>query len=398
MSLSRLWKSERLVTGSSDTTIITGAAELSALLKDLAGEPFVAIDTEFLRDSTYWPILCLIQVAAPSGAKAIIDPLSGLTLEPFLEFLSTTAPVKVFHAARQDLEIFHHMGGIFPQPLYDTQIAAMVCGYGESVGYETLVRQIAHAGIDKSARFTDWKRRPLSERQLSYAIADVTHLCTIYEDLKGRVERQGRSSWIDEEMEKLESAETYDLSPEAAWERLRLRDTRPRALAVAIEVAAWREREAQGRDVPRGRILKDDLIAEIVHERPTTKETLERLRSVPRGWANSELAAGLLAAVGRGLARPTEGLPAIESRRRESLAPARIDLLKTLLRARSEEHHVAQKLIATNAELEAFAAGERSTLGEGWRHEVFGRDAARLLAGEVALALDGDEVKIIEQG
>jgi ribonuclease D len=378
--------------------IVTSEERLAQLCTNLAGEPFVAIDTEFLRDSTYWPILCLIQVAAPSGAKAIIDPLSGLTLEPFLEFLSTTAPVKVFHAARQDLEIFHHMGGIFPQPLYDTQIAAMVCGYGESVGYETLVRQIAQAGIDKSARFTDWKRRPLSERQLTYAIEDVTHLCTIYEHLKARVEAQGRSSWIDEELEKLESAETYDLSPEAAWERLRLRDTRPRALAVAIEVAAWREREAQRRDVPRGRILKDDLIAEIVHERPTTKETLERLRSVPRGWANSDLAAGLLAAVGRGLVRPTEGLPEIESRRRESLAPARIDLLKTLLRARSEQHHVAQKLIATNAELEAFAAGERSALREGWRHEIFGRDAARLLAGEVALALDGDEVKIIVQG
>jgi ribonuclease D len=199
-------------------------------------------------------------------------------------------------------------------------------------------------------------------------------------------------------MEKLESAETYDLSPEAAWERLRLRDTRPRALAVAIEVAAWREREAQRRDVPRGRILKDDLIAEIVHERPTTKETLERLRSVPRGWANSELAVGLLTAVARGLQLPTEGLPEIESRRRESLAPARIDLLKTLLRARSEEHHVAQKLIATNAELEAFAAGEPSALSEGWRHEIFGRDAARLLAGEVALALAGDEVEIVEQG
>jgi ribonuclease D len=292
------------------------------------------------------------------------------------------------------------MAGIFPKPLYDTQIAAMVCGYGESVGYETLVRQIAKASIDKSARFTDWKRRPLSERQLAYAIADVTHLCTVYEFLKRRVEEQGRASWIDEEMQTLETPATYDLSPEASWERLRLRDTRPRALAVAIEVAAWREREAQRRDVPRGRILKDDLIAEVVHERPATKEALEKLRAVPRGWANSELAAGLVAAVKRGLERTTDGLPLVENRRREALPPARIDLLKTLLRARSEQHHVAQKLIATSSELEAFAAGdaEGKALREGWRYEIFGRDAERLVAGEVALALEGSEVKIIERG
>ncbi|MFO1187609.1 MAG: ribonuclease D [Alphaproteobacteria bacterium] len=380
-------------------TVTTDIA-LKSLIRDLAREPFVAIDTEFLRDTTYWPVLCLIQVATSSGRKAIIDPLTNLSLEPFLEFLSETSPVKVFHAARQDLEIFHHMGGVFPNPLYDTQIAAMVCGYGESVGYETLVRQIAKASIDKSARFTDWKRRPLSERQLAYAIADVTHLCTVYDALRRRVESQGRASWIDEEMQALEDPATYDLSPEAAWERLRLRDTRPRALAVAIEVAAWREREAQKRDVPRGRILKDDLISEVVHERPATKEALEKLRAVPRGWANSELAQGLVAAVKRGLERPTEGLPAVESRRREPLPPARIDLLKTLLRARSEEHHVAQKLIATSAELEAFAAGEPEGrhITEGWRHEIFGRDAERLLAGEVALALEGSAVQVVSRG
>jgi ribonuclease D len=391
----------RHVTAEADTTeIVTEAGALKALVRDLAGEPFVAIDTEFLRDTTYWPILCLIQVAGPSGRKAIIDPLAKLSLDPFLAFMSEAAPVKVFHAARQDLEIFHHMAGIFPHPLYDTQIAAMVCGYGESVGYETLVRQIAKASIDKSARFTDWKRRPLSDRQLTYAIADVTHLCAVYEHLKRRVEEQGRASWIDEEMQTLENPSTYDLSPEASWERLRLRDTRPRALAVAIEVAAWREREAQARNVPRGRILKDDLIAEVVHERPASKEALEKLRAVPRGWANSDLAAGLIAAVKRGLERSTEGLPEVESRRREPLAPARIDLLKTLLRARSEQHHVAQKLIATSAELEAFAVGEPDgrAIGEGWRHEIFGRDARRLLGGEVALALEGSDVKVIERG
>lgn len=379
--------------------IVTNGARLAALCADLAREPYVAIDTEFLRDTTYWPILCLIQVAAPSGIKAIIDPLAEMSLKPFLDFLANTSPVKVFHAARQDLEIFHQLGGIYPKPLYDTQIAAMVCGFGESVGYETLVRQIAKAGVDKSARFTDWKRRPLSERQLHYAISDVTYLCTIYEDLKRRVDAQGRASWIEEEVQKLENPETYDLSPEAAWERLRLRDTRPRALAVAIEVAAWREREAQQRDVPRGRILKDELIAEIVHERPTTREALEKLRSVPRGWANSELAAGLIAAVSRGIDRPTEGLPAVAIRRREAQVPARVDLLKALLRARSEEHHVAQKLIATSSELEAFAAGEPEgrTLDEGWRHEIFGRDATRLLKGEVALTLRGDEVHIVER-
>lgn len=377
--------------------IVSNEASLSALCRELAAEPYVAIDTEFLRDTTYWPVLCLIQVAGPSGRRAIVDPLAGLSLEPFFGFLAETPPVKVFHAARQDLEIFHQMAGIFPQPLYDTQVAAMVCGFGESVGYETLVRQITQGEIDKSARFTDWRRRPLSERQLAYAIADVTHLLTIYKYLKMRIDAQARGSWIEEEMQKLERPETYDLSPEHAWERLRLRDTRPRALAVAIEVAAWREREAQQRDVPRSRILKDELIAEIVHEKPVTKEALERLRAVPRGWANSELAAGLLAAVRHGVERPTQGLPHVAVRRRQPLIPARIDLLKTLLRARSEEHHVAQKLIATSAELEAFATGDADgeAIKEGWRYEIFGRDAERLIKGEAALALRGDEVELI---
>lgn len=377
--------------------IIQDREALAGFCASLAREPFVAIDTEFLRDTTYWPILCLIQIAAPSGACAIIDPLPDLDLAPLFAFLGESAPVKVFHAARQDIEIFHHAGGVIPVPMYDTQVAAMAAGYGDSVGYETLVKSITKANIDKSARFTDWRRRPLSEKQLTYAISDVTHLCEVYEALHMRLAANNRNQWIEEDMAKLANPATYDLSPDNAWQRLRLRDARPRAIAVAIEVAAWREREAQERDVPRGRILKDEVIAEVLHERPKTREDLDRMRAIPRGWSNSELGAGLLAAVARGLARPTEGLPKVEDRRREPIAPARIDLLKTLLRARSEQHEVAQKLIATTSDLEAFALGERNDLSEGWRYEVFGRDAERLLKGEVALALQGDDVEIIER-
>jgi ribonuclease D len=379
--------------------IVRTSAALKALCADLTTEPFAAIDTEFVRDTTYWPHLCLVQVAAPSGRQAIIDPLADLDPTPLLAFLDGTPPIKVFHAARQDIEIFHHLGGVIPSPLYDTQIAAMVCGYGESVGYETLVKSITKDTIDKSARFTDWRRRPLSDKQLHYAISDVTHLCTVYAVLKQRVESQGREAWIAEDVAKLAAPATYDLSPENAWRRLKLRDTRQRAVAVAMEVAAWREREAQARDVPRGRVLKDEVIAEVLHERPKTRQELERLRSVPRGWANSELGAGLLAAVARGLARSTDDIPKLEDRRREQVAPARIDLLKTLLRARSEQHQVAQKLIATVPELEAFAAGERdgNVLAQGWRHEVFGKDAERLIKGEVALALKGNDVEVISR-
>jgi len=377
--------------------IVRSQEALAALCTDLMAEPFVAIDTEFVRDTTYWPHLCLVQVAAPSGRRAIIDPLPDLDLSSLLEFLNGTPPVKVFHAARQDVEIFHHLGGVIPAPLYDTQIAAMVCGYGESVGYETLVKSITKDSIDKSARFTDWRRRPLSDKQLHYAISDVTHLCIVYAVLKERIAVRGRAAWIAEDVKKLAAPETYDLSPENAWRRLKLRDTRQRAVAVAMEVAAWREREAQARDVPRGRIMKDETIAEILHERPKSREELERLRSVPRGWANSELGVGLLAAVTRGLTRPLEDIPKLVDRKRDQIAPARIDLLKTLLRARSEQHQVAQKLIATMQYLDEFAAGARAgnPIAEGWRYEVFGRDAERLLKGDVALALKGNEVEII---
>jgi ribonuclease D len=385
------------VTDGAPAKTIHDAQALAEFCAGLEREPYVAIDTEFLRDTTYWPILCLVQVAAPSGERAIIDPLPDLDLRPLFEFLESSPPVKVFHAARQDIEIFHHIGGVIPTPLYDTQIAAMACGYGDSVGYETLVKSITKANIDKSARFTDWRRRPLSEKQLHYAISDVTHLCHVYEALHAQLAQNGRNAWIEEDMTKLATPTTYDLSPENAWLRLKLRDTRPRAIAVAMELGAWREREAQTRDVPRGRILKDEVIAEVLHERPKTRDDLDRMRAIPRGWGNSELGAGLLAAVARGMARSTEGLPKIEDRRREPIAPARIDLLKTLLRARSEQHEVAQKLIATTADLEAFAVGARNDLSEGWRYEVFGRDAERLLKGDVALALKGDDVEIIER-
>jgi ribonuclease D len=373
---------------------------LAAFLAELAGAPYLALDTEFLRDQTYYPKLCLIQVAAP-GIEAIIDPLApGIDLKPFYELIARPDIVKVLHASRQDIEIFFLQGGVLPDPLFDSQIAAMVCGFGDAASYETLARRIAKVEIDKSARFTDWSHRPLSKRQLEYALADVTHLRVIYEWLKARLEKTGRSAWVAEEVAALQDPALYRLDPELAWKRLKSRTSNKRFLAVVAALAAWREREAQARDIPRGRVLKDEALTEIAAHPPESAEALERIRAVPKGFANSKLGKGLLEAIAIGqTAQPPEGAIAENrERRRREPSPAVVDLLKTLLRLRAEAAGVAPRLIANAEDIERLAANEDDGVAalSGWRHEVFGKDAIALRKGDVAIALENGEAVVVE--
>src|ERR1700761_7867575 len=372
---------------------------LKAFIEELSTAPYLALDTEFLRDQTYYPKLCLIQVASP-GAEGIIDPLAeGLDLAPFFELLKRPDIVKVLHAARQDIEIFYLQGGVLPDPLFDTQVAAMVCGFGDAASYETLVRKIVHVEIDKSARFTDWSHRPLSKRQLEYALADVTHLRVIYEWMKARLEKTGRAAWVAEEVAALQDPALYKLEPDQAWKRLKPRTTNKRFLAVLAALAAWREREAQARDIPRGRVLKDEALTEIAAHPPESPDALDRIRAVPKGFANSRLGKGLMEAVGAGrTAPPPEVACKTPPRRRRKPSPAAIDLLKTLLRLRAEAANVAPRLIANAEDIEKLAAFEDEDVAalRGWRAEVFGNDAKALRKGDLAIALENGEAVIVE--
>ena len=380
-------------------TPITTTAELTDFCSRLKNAPFVAVDTEFMRETTYWPKLCLVQVASPDHA-ANIDPLAeGMDLAPLLAVMGDPSTLKVFHAARQDIEIFNNLG-VIPRPLFDTQIAAMAGGFGEQVAYDALVRQILKITIDKSSRFTDWARRPLSAAQLDYALADVTHLAALYPILRDRLERAGRLAWVTEEMAELADPANYDVEPENAWRRLKPRKFQPKYLAVLRGVAAWRERTAQTRDQPRGRILKDDAIDEIAAQAPTDAEALGRLRSLPRGFASSRFGAEICEAVQGALKDPEGYAPVIE---RNGAPPqpasgAIVELLKVLLKARSEDAGVASKLIATVSDLEKLAADDHAQVGalHGWRREAFGEDALRLKRGELALVLDGARVRVVE--
>ena len=373
---------------------------LAAFLAELASSPYLALDTEFLRDQTYYPKLCLIQVAAP-GMEAIIDPLApGIDLKPFYDLIARPDIVKVLHASRQDIEIFYLQGGVLPDPLFDSQIAAMVCGFGDAASYETLARKIAKVEIDKSARFTDWSHRPLSKRQLEYALADVTHLRVIYEWLKARLEKTGRSVWVAEEVAALQDPALYKLEPESAWKRLKPRTSNKKFLAVLASLAAWREREAQARDIPRGRVLKDEALTEIAAHPPESGEALERIRAVPKGFANSKLGKGLMEAIAVGqTAEPPEGA-ATENRerRRREPSPAVVDLLKTLLRLRAEKAGVAPRLIANADDIERLAANEDDGVAalSGWRNEVFGKDAVAMRKGDLAIALENGEAVVVE--
>jgi ribonuclease D len=354
------------------------------------------VDTEFMRETTYWPKLCLIQAASAEDA-AVIDPLApGLDLKPFLALMADERIVKVFHAARQDVEIFHNLGQI-PRPLFDTQIAGMAAGFGEQIAYDALVRQMLKQDVDKSSRFTDWARRPLSDSQLVYALGDVTHLAKLYPKLRERLEREGRLSWVSEEMKALTDPAFYDVEPDKAWRRLKPRKFTPKYLAVFKAVAAWRERTAQIRDQPRSRILKDDAIDEIATQTPMDAEGFNRLRAVPKGFAGSKFGPELLDTIRTVMKDPEAHAPMIE----RGPAPAQnqgaiVELLKVLLKARSEDAGVASKLIATVSDLEKIAADDNASVGalNGWRRELFGEDALRLKRGELALMLDGARVKV----
>ncbi len=374
--------------------------DLAAFCESAKTKPYVTIDTEFLRERTYYSKLCLIQMALPGkdGAAVLVDPLAdGLSLEPLYDLFRHEATVKVFHAARQDLEIFYVEGKVFPVPLFDTQVAAMVCGFGEQVGYETLVKKIARENLDKSSRFTDWSRRPLSEAQLTYALADVTHLRVIYEHLAKELARTGRQKWVEEEIAILLDPETYITRPAEAWEKVRTRTTSGRFMALVKELARFREDYAQSRDVPRSRVFKDDALLELASTRPTTVEELGRSRLLLREGRKADIAEGILAAIRAGQEMKPEEFPKPDqSREQLQVNTALADLLRVLLKAKSEEAGVAPKLIAAASELDALSAGLRELpMLHGWRREVFGEDALRLCRGEIALSASGGGVRVV---
>jgi len=380
-------------------TLITATADLAAFCEQLHRQPFVAVDTEFMRETTYWPKLCLIQAGGPD-VEAAIDPLAeGLDLKPFLDVLANPKVEKVFHAARQDLEIFYNLG-VMPTPLFDTQIAAMAAGFGEQVAYDALVRQMLKVELDKSSRFTDWARRPLTQSQFDYAVADVTYLAKLYPILRERLEAEGRLAWVASEMQALSDPANYDMTPENAWKRLKPRKHAPKYLAVFKSVAAWRERTAQTRDQPRGRILKDEAIDEIATQAPTDADALNRLRSVPKGFAGSRFGPDLLEAVKSALNAPDDYAPVLDKPRANGGPPngAVVELLKVLLKARAEDAGVASKLIATMADLEKIAGDDEADTPalQGWRLDAFGTDALKLKRGEIALVFDGGRVRAVE--
>lgn len=373
--------------------LTTTTDALASACARLATHDFVTVDTEFLRETTYYPKLCLIQLASETEI-VLVDPLApGLDLAPFFTLMADTRVTKVFHAARQDLEIVWNKGRLIPAPLFDTQVAAMVCGYGEQVSYESLASSLAGAKIDKSSRFTDWSRRPLTEAQLAYASADVTHLRIVYEKLLARMEKNNRLGWVADEMAILNNPGTYEMRPEDAWMRVKARIRKPVERAVLMELAAWREREAQSRDVPRGRILKDDGLAEIAVAQPKSVEDLARLRAVPNGFERSRAGAEILDAVARGKARDPATIPAFETERSGGNG-ALVQLLKVLLQSVSERNHVASKLIATGDDIDRLASHPDETMPvlQGWRGEIFGSVALQLIRGEVLLGLEKGRV------
>lgn len=380
--------------------LITRQEDLEAALSALRNSEFVTVDTEFIRETTFWPELCLIQMAAP-GVTALVDPLApGIDLAPFFDLMADETITKVFHAARQDIEIVHHLGDLIPHPVFDTQVAAMVCGFGDSVSYDQLVQKITGERLDKSSRFTDWRRRPLSDKQLEYALADVTHLIDVYLHLKQELEREDRAHWLTEEMAVLTARETYAPHPDDAWKRLKLRVRKPIELAILQSVAAWREREARERNVPRGRVIKDDAIYEIAQQQPRDQEALGRLRSTPRGWERSSTAAALLVAVNQALDIPKDELPRLPKQpSHPEGSGAAAELLKVLLKLVAEAEGVAPKVLASADDIDKIAAsGEDAEVGAlaGWRREVFGDKALKLVRGEIALKFEDRKISVFE--
>jgi ribonuclease D len=379
--------------------LITTTESLARLCSALAGDSFITVDTEFMRESTYWPDLCLIQVAG-GEVNGLIDPLApGIDLKPFFALMNDASVLKVFHAARQDIEIMVHLAGIVPHPVFDTQIAAMVCGFGDQVGYEAIVRRLAKAQIDKSSRFTDWSRRPLSEKQLAYALADVTHLRVVYESLKLELDKTGREHWLREEMDILTNPATYRTEPGDAWKRIKVRLRSKKQLGVLMEVAAWREREAREKNVPRSRVLKDDAIAEIAVQSPQTREALNQLRALPKGMANSRLGDAVLKAVAAGLALDSRSLPQPDDGRDDmsEAAQAAAEVLKLALKVVCEQEGIAPKLVASSSDIDAVAESDTADvpLLHGWRRELFGETALAIKRGEAVIGFSRGRVRVL---
>lgn len=376
--------------------VITEGGPLKAFCDALLNRPYVAVDTEFMRESTFWPKLCLIQ-AASDGLEAVIDPqASGLDLAPLWTVMAAPQVTKVFHAARQDLEIFFKLAGAMPAPIFDTQIGAMACGLGDSVAYDALVQAFLKRRVDKSHRFTDWSRRPLSKDQLEYALADVTHLRDLYPLMLERLDAGGRRMWVEEEHAALTDPDIYDTEPENAWSRLKFRRTTPEYLAALRAAAAWRERQAQARDVPRGRILKDDALYEIAEQRPRNAAAFERLRAVPKGFGNSRMGQELVAALEAALVDPAAYAPEIDRTPGPPPGGATVELLKVLLRHCADQHGVAARLIASVSDLEHIAASDTAPCRAltGWRREVFGARALALKHGRISLSLERGKVAV----
>jgi ribonuclease D len=381
-------------------SLITSTDALSAICGRMAKHPFITVDTEFLRETTYYPLLCVAQIASADEA-AVIDALApGIDLKPFFDLMANENVIKVFHAARQDIEIVWNMAKIIPHPIFDSQVAAMVLGYGDSISYDQLVQRITGDVLDKSNRFTDWTRRPLTDAQTTYALSDVTHLRDVYIKLAADLEKRGRTNWVEAEMGILTSPETYRMDPANAWERLKARVRKPKELAVLMEIAAWREREAQTRDVPRSRVLKDDVLGDIATQAPTTIEKLGHLRSLPKGFERSRWGEAIVEAVQRGLDRDPKTLPRFERFRPAQNGAATVELLKVLLRMTAESHGVAAKVIATVDELDRIAADDDADVPamKGWRRELFGDKAIALKHGKLALAVDRGRVVTVNKG
>jgi ribonuclease D len=385
----------------SDVPVISDTKSLSSFCESLLGDTFVTVDTEFLRETTYYPKLCLIQMAGENAA-ALIDPLAkGIDLKPFYQLMTNENVLKVFHAARQDIEIFVNEAGLVPSPVFDTQIAAMVCGFGDQAGYEAIVRKLAKAQIDKSAQFTDWSRRPLTHRQMAYALSDVTHLRTVYEKLRADIEKEGRGDWLAGDLEDLADPNTYRVDPEQSWRRIKSRIQNKKQQAALMAVAAWREREAQAKNVPRGRILKDEAVAEIAVQVPQSKEGLHQLRLLPRGSAESVIGKGILAAVAEGLARDPASIPAAKGRGEEmtSSQEAAAEVLKLALKIVSERENVAPKLIANSSDIDAIAVSDEADVPamHGWRRAIFGDLALQLKHGKAMIGMENGRARIVKR-
>jgi ribonuclease D len=372
--------------------LISDSATLAALCERLARSPFVAVDTEFMRENSYWPDLCLIQIADANEAAAIDPKAKGMDMKPLLDLLVENEEVlKVFHAGGQDLEIVHNLTAKTPYPLFDTQVAAMALGMGEQVGYSNLVESMLGVKLDKGARFTDWSRRPLDNRQIEYAIGDVTYLVKIFPRMLDKLRKKNRGEWLDQEMERLGDPAGYLNVPELAWLRIRPPSRKPEVLGRLKALAAWREREAQGKNLPRGRIVKDETLADIAGHPPRAQADLAKVRGLSAGWATNDIGARMMAALADARPLPDSELPPREDRKpglgKDGALIA--DLLKLLLKVRAKEADVAPKLIARSDELEAIAAGVRDDLPllTGWRHEVFGKDALALVEGRLAFSV-----------